>query len=730
MAKNIEKKVSANPVRLSVGVIIPELRKYGGAERFLIECLVRWQFDHDITVYASVFDQELLSRSGLQYIKTSLLSPQFEGEHATLLNAILLPKIWQSEVGQHDVYHSHLWPTHLLNLHPIVWYPHEPLRMLYDLRLSNISESAVEGEQQKIHFYPKESYDSVEGRTFKSLLSAISDHDLTGRPDRIIANSKYTANYLARVYSIVPPDVVYPGVTVEDTLALPTDPNLIVTIGQLWPHKRIRIIIEAIAEVEGVQLYIIGSGPERERLEQLSRRMGVGDRVFFLSGLDNHQVQILLSRCLCVVFAPVREPFGIVALEALAAGKPLIAVNEGGFTEVVDENCARLVPPQPSAISEAIRELIGNPDEAGRLGRNGKEIAACYSWDKTASQLLSIIEETYVGWQNANSGGPPKAGPIFAIHYFNWYKEGLGNAHWCDNPATGWVNDTSILGYYSSLDSEAISAHLRDIESCGIDVVIFNIHVDESGINLFQLASAQKMQLLSIQENRDVEFFVNFCFYTDRVDLIQQSITMVKTSLLKEKKYHNFDGKAAVGIFWTGVFDGNIAVIEALRKNLSGMFRVGVFMRPSSADDERQKTFDLFDCASQFSPLELGPTDEWNRIWQREFDSSGQSSGARCVTITPGYDDSHLSDPNRRGIRRIDRKDGEIYQVSMDFALEQDITPSFIFITSFNEFHEGSHIESSRRFGSKYLEMTKDFIRTAKSKWKAGRNSTEQSDAN
>src|SRR5947208_838838 len=118
--------------RLSLGVIIPELSKYGGAERYLIECVSRWQDLHDITIYASIINSDLLAEHGIgKKVKLCPLSPYFEGQHSILLNTALLPKVWEQEIGKHDIYHTHLWPTHLIDLHPMVWYQHEPLRLLH-----------------------------------------------------------------------------------------------------------------------------------------------------------------------------------------------------------------------------------------------------------------------------------------------------------------------------------------------------------------------------------------------------------------------------------------------------------------------------------------------------------------------------------------------------------------------------------------------------------------------
>ncbi len=398
---------------LNLGVIIPELAKYGGAERYLIECIARWQDAHDITIYASQIDADLLHEHGIsKRVRLHKLSPYFEGRHSILLNAVLLPKIWEQEIAPHDVYHTHLWPTHLINVHPMVWYPHEPLRILHDLRYEQPLEDVAGIFQRNLHIYPKYNYDKIADVTYEAYLASMDMFDKLGKPDRIVANSRYTAGYLEGVYGTKVRDVVYPGVNVDDFIFQPSQENIFLTIGQLWPHKRIKLIIEAMKHVDDAQLYIVGNGPDKEKLVRTAAGLGLANRVFFLHGLNNLEVQILFSRALAVVFAPVKEPFGIVALEAMAAGKPLIAANEGGFTEVVDDTCSFLVSPQPEELAEKMRLLRDNKDIARRMGDAGREKVKTYTWDKAADDLLDIIEETHHEWTKrttpVHAAAPPE----------------------------------------------------------------------------------------------------------------------------------------------------------------------------------------------------------------------------------------------------------------------------------------------------------------------------------
>ncbi len=710
-----------------MAVVIPELAKYGGAERYLIECVSRWQHKHQITIYSSKTDTELLREHGIgKQVTLAPLSPYFEGPHSILLNGVLLPKIWELEIAEHEIYHTHLWPTHLINRHPMVWYPHEPLRILHDLRFEQPLDDVAGMFHRNLHIYPKYNYDRIADATYEAYLTSMDIFDKQGKPDRIVANSRYTAGYLEGVYGTKVRDVVYPGVNVDDFIFQPSEENIFLTIGQLWPHKRIKLIIEAMKHVDNAQLYIVGSGPEKEKLVKTANYLGLGNRVFFLQGLNNLEVQILFSRALAVVFTPVKEPFGIVALEAMAAGKPLIAANEGGFTEVVDESCAFLVQPRPEALAEKMRLLRDNKDIARKMGDAGRERVKEYTWEKAANDLVGIIEQTRQKWVDRQAAPSvksftPVGTTLFGVQYYCWYGNGLGSRHWNDSPQSGGVTDAPCLGYYGSSNCTTIEEHWKLFEQAGVNFVVINLHIDGDGANTYELAAAENIFSVIERNGSPVQLAFQFCPYDCKREQLVEAVKVVRKMFTRRSHYLRIDNEPVFFFFWTGVQDGNKTWINALEESTRGCVRIACSLRMYSAKDERTKTFGVFDGWNLYSPLELSLPSKWESIWRQAYRNADTGvRGIKALTVSPGYDDRHLRDINRKGnlYRHIDRDQGETYQRSLDFALSVEERPDMVLISTFNEYHENTHIEPSRNHGSLYMDMTREFIDKARKQWK------------
>ena len=697
---------------LDLAVIIPSLDKYGGAERFVIECVRRWQHRHQVTLYSTAFDEALLREHDIgDHVRRMRLSPQFDGEHALLLNATFLPRLWRDEIGPHELYHTHLWPTHLIDRHPMVWFPHEPFRTLRDLRYEQ-KHGGSNGMERQAHLYPKYDYDRFGQRFFEPYLRAIAAADLSVVPARIVANSRYTAQYLSRVYHREVTDVVYPGAETLRHVVLPRDPNLFVTISQLWSHKRTRLLIEATALVDAAQLVVVGSGPDREWLEQISEKLGVADRVFFFAGLRNNELELILARACALLFAPVREPFGIVVLEAMAAGLPVIAADEGGYVEVCTTDNAFLVPPYPAEFAARMLALQRDSALRERMGAAGLKAAAAYSWSRTATELEQILVETATRHAVATVEAVPKTGPLVGAQYYLWYEEGFGSRHWNDDPATGYVGDHPLAGYYGSTAGETIGLHLKQAEAAGLDYLVLNLHLDEAGENAFEATAIDHLFAIATARLSPIKFAVQIAPYVEDAATLLRMLQRIQINLSDHPSYLRLDGRPVLFWFWSSAFDKHAGLLDIIR-GADGFTHIASGLRLPVGGDEKELTGHTFAGFAPYSPLELADEAQRESVWTMGYRLATEAGMRwRAVAVSPGYDDSALADPRRLGNPRrvIPRRDGETYRQALAWVEKLDPQPHLVTISTFNEFHENTHIEPTSAHGQLYLDLTRDFV--------------------
>jgi glycosyltransferase involved in cell wall biosynthesis len=181
----------------------------------------------------------------------------------------------------------------------------------------------------------------------------------------------------------------------------------IVTIGRLVPRKGVGVTISALAQLarqgrDDVELVIVGGSTaapdvardaDVQRLAALARAEGVAHLVSFRGQVAHSELPAILRSADLVVCAPWYEPFGIVPLEAMATGVPVVATAVGGLIDTVVHGRTGLhVPPRdPAAIAEAVTTLLADPAGLAELGRAGAARARSrYTWDKVAADTERV----------------------------------------------------------------------------------------------------------------------------------------------------------------------------------------------------------------------------------------------------------------------------------------------------------------------------------------------------
>lgn len=223
------------------------------------------------------------------------------------------------------------------------------------------------------------------------------------RSDAVVAISSYTATELRELVAIpievIPYTTALPDPESEPTGRDGTGPVLFV--GRLVERKGVAQAIEAIAKLgpNRPRLEIVGEGPERPALALLAERLGVADRVVFRGRISAPELQASYARAAVCVLPSVQdargdtEGLGVVLLEAMNHGTPVVASRIGGIPDIVEDGVSGLlVPPADAdALAAAIRRVLADPALARRLGEGGRRrLHEQFSWRAIVQRWLDL----------------------------------------------------------------------------------------------------------------------------------------------------------------------------------------------------------------------------------------------------------------------------------------------------------------------------------------------------
>lgn len=179
-----------------------------------------------------------------------------------------------------------------------------------------------------------------------------------------------------------------------------THPLHIVFVGRLLSFKGIAMLLEAIASLDfPVFLTVVGDGAERERLIKLTDELGIVENVLYTGNLPLNEIAQIMKHAHVFCLPSIRESGGAVLLEAMAVGRPVIAINFGGPAEIVDEGVGVKLPATgKNAVIEGLikefKNIIQHPKRWEALGIEGRRRAEnTYSWDIKMVNALAIYHE-------------------------------------------------------------------------------------------------------------------------------------------------------------------------------------------------------------------------------------------------------------------------------------------------------------------------------------------------
>lgn len=284
--------------------------------------------------------------------------------------------------GEFDVIHGHDW---------IVAYAARALKHSWNLPLVATVHATEHGRQKGLH---------------NAVQRHISETEwyLCYEAWRVITCSKYMQNEVCGVFGL-PRDkvrVIPNGISPAWFSLQPCpDPDpLVAFVGRLVPEKGPHVLVEAmssvLAEFPRARLVLAGGGPMEHDIRRRVYELGLGNVVSLPGHLDDRGLKDLYSRAWVACFPSSYEPFGIVALEAMATGVPCVVGDAGGLAEIIDHRVTgmRVNPGDVDALSNTIRMLIRDSAMRRALSARAQEVALRdYSWDDIALSTIEVYRE-------------------------------------------------------------------------------------------------------------------------------------------------------------------------------------------------------------------------------------------------------------------------------------------------------------------------------------------------
>lgn len=184
---------------------------------------------------------------------------------------------------------------------------------------------------------------------------------------------------------------------IKEELNIKPQSQIIGSIGRLSREKGYRYLLDAIVQIKdrfpNIVFVLIGDGPDEENLKDYTKKLEISNRVIFL-GYQNY-IDKFLAMMEIFILPSLRESFGLVILEAMVAGKPVVATSVGGIPFLVENmKTGVLVPPKdPLALANAIVKLLEDKEEAKKMGLAGrKRVEEKFS----ADAMVKIYEGIYI----------------------------------------------------------------------------------------------------------------------------------------------------------------------------------------------------------------------------------------------------------------------------------------------------------------------------------------------
>lgn len=367
---------------MKIALYHPWLKSRGGAEKVLLEILER--SEHDVTLFTlyhdpdntfARFDEHDVTIIGENTAPSGFLDRSLRFGLGTVFRNLPLDGydalvVSEAGLGCLIAARNHDLPVHC--------YCHTPLRAnMHEFRGTYRSE--LNPLLRPFFDLGSVVYSFLEKRAWRNFDSVMANSELTER--RIRKKGLYSGEM----------DIVHPGIDPEDFAPGSQDAYFLYP-SRFRRYKRQDLAIKAFqeADIEGFRLVLAGSSQEEDYIQELEEM--AGENIEIRTDVPEEEWQTLYENCYAVLFMAENEDWGLAPLEAMAAGKPVIAVNEGGYTEAVQHGeTGVLVDAAPTVIGAAMTELAEDEEMAAMLGKHGREVVEKYTWDRFIERFDEVV---------------------------------------------------------------------------------------------------------------------------------------------------------------------------------------------------------------------------------------------------------------------------------------------------------------------------------------------------
>jgi len=355
---------------MKIAVLTDSLVNRGGGEREIMTLLDYF----DVDLYTGIYNSETTFSKFKQYQIVNFLKKKLPPFINTMYLRWKFKRIHFKR--KYDAY-VYFWPAPLagaFRTSPNIWYCNTPLRYLYDCR-----EEFLKSFNPLLRPLVKFAMFFIQRSDKKSIKNA----------DIILANSINVRERVKKYYNLSS-RVVYPPVNIG-AFKFKEFGDFCLSPGRLEKSKGVHLAIKAFQKMPDKKLVVLGGGVEEGEIKAMCEGYS---NIQFVGAVEEKKLQDYYANCCCTIYLSRNEDFGMIPIESMSAGKPCIAVNEGGFKEtIIHKKNGYLVEPQDLNFEGISKGIEWTWKNAKKMKTDCRKRAKLFSEEKYVSEIREAIEE-------------------------------------------------------------------------------------------------------------------------------------------------------------------------------------------------------------------------------------------------------------------------------------------------------------------------------------------------